>query len=81
MNGGGRSNLQPPNVSDYPPARPTLPPPFTVGLREAGPVGELVYFTIRQAAKNAWLLQHAEDYEGPVMQGRVRDYIGDAEET
>ena len=30
MNGGGRSNLQPPNVSDYPPARPTLPPPFTL---------------------------------------------------
>ena len=32
MNGGGRSNLQPPNVSNYPPARPTLPPPFTVAL-------------------------------------------------
>ena len=29
MNGGGRSNLQPPNVSDYPPARHTLAPPFT----------------------------------------------------
>ena len=29
MNDGGRSNLQPPNVSNYPPARPTLPPPFT----------------------------------------------------
>ena len=29
MNGGGWSNLQPPNVSNYPPARPTLPPPFT----------------------------------------------------
>ena len=31
MNGGGRSNLQPPNVSDYPPARHTLAPPFTEG--------------------------------------------------
>ena len=29
MNGGGRSNLQPPNVSNYPPARTTLPPPLT----------------------------------------------------
>ena len=48
---------------------------FGAGLREAGPVGELVYFTIRQAAKNARLLHHAEDYAGPVMQGRVRDYL------
>ena len=30
MNGGGRSNLQPPFVRDYPPARDNLPPPFTV---------------------------------------------------
>ena len=29
MDGRGRSSLQPPNVSDYPPARSTLPPPFT----------------------------------------------------
>ena len=29
MNGGGRSNLQPPNVSDYPHARDNLPPPLT----------------------------------------------------
>ena len=37
MNGGGRSNLQPPFVRDYPPARDNLPPPFTAlsggGLR------------------------------------------------
>ena len=30
MDGRGRSSLQPPNVSDYPPARSTLPPPFTL---------------------------------------------------
>ena len=30
MNGGGRSNLQPPFVRDYPPARDNLPPPFTL---------------------------------------------------
>ena len=29
MNVGGRSNLQPPFVRDYPPARGTLAPPFT----------------------------------------------------
>ena len=29
MNGGGRSNLQPPFVRDYPPARDNLPPPLT----------------------------------------------------
>ena len=29
MDGRGRSSLQPPNVSSYPPARSTLPPPFT----------------------------------------------------
>ena len=29
MDGGGRSDLQPPNVSDYPPAWDTLAPPFT----------------------------------------------------
>ena len=29
MDGGRRSNLQPPFVSDYPPARDNLPPPFT----------------------------------------------------
>ncbi len=28
MNGGERPNLQPPFVSDYPPARNNLPPPF-----------------------------------------------------
>ena len=33
MNGGGRSNLQPPFVSDYPPARDNLPPPLTLGKR------------------------------------------------
>ena len=54
---------------------------FEIGLRNAGPVGDLVYFTICQAAKNAWRLLHAEDYEGPVMQERVRDYLGAAEET
>ena len=31
MNGGGRSNLQPPFVRDYPPARDNLPPPLTGG--------------------------------------------------
>ena len=51
---------------------------FEMGLRSAGPVGDLVYFTIRQAAKNAWMLFHAEDYEGPVMQTRVRDYLSAA---
>ncbi len=30
MDGGGRSNLQPPFVRDYPPARDNLPPPLTV---------------------------------------------------
>ena len=30
MDGGRRSNLQPPFVSDYPPARDNLPPPLTV---------------------------------------------------
>ena len=29
MDGGGRSNLQPPFVRDYPPARDNLPPPLT----------------------------------------------------
>ena len=29
MDDGGRSNLQPPFVRDYPPARDNLPPPFT----------------------------------------------------
>ena len=29
MDGGARSNLQPPFVSDYPPARDNLPPPLT----------------------------------------------------
>ena len=33
---GGRSNLEPPNVRDYPPARNNLPPPFTAGGRDAG---------------------------------------------
>ena len=32
MNGGGRSNLQPPFVRDYPPARDNLPPPLTFGF-------------------------------------------------
>ena len=31
MDGGGRSNLQPPFVRDYPPARDNLPPPLTDG--------------------------------------------------
>ena len=53
---------------------------FEAGLREAGPAGQRAYFTIRQAAMDAWRLCYAEDYEGSVMQGRVRDYIGDAEE-
>ena len=44
-------------------------------------MGELVYSTIRQAAKNAWRMLHAEDYEGATMQGRVRDYLGATEET
>ncbi len=30
MDGGGRSNLQPPFVRDYPPARDNLPPPLTL---------------------------------------------------
>ena len=30
MDGGGRSDLQPPFVSGYPPARPILTPPFTL---------------------------------------------------
>ena len=34
MNGGGRSNLQPPFVSDYPPARDTLAPPFMLTSSE-----------------------------------------------
>ena len=29
MDGGGRSDLQPPIVSDYPPTWPTLAPPLT----------------------------------------------------
>ena len=33
MDGGGRSNLQPPFVSGYPPARNNLPPPFTANAR------------------------------------------------
>ena len=32
MNGGGRSNLQPPFVRDYPPARDNLPPPLTLDV-------------------------------------------------
>ena len=32
MNGGERSNLQPPFVSDYPPARDNLPTPLTVAI-------------------------------------------------
>ena len=35
MDGRGRSSLQPPNVSDYPPARSTLPSPFTDALYSA----------------------------------------------
>ena len=31
IDGRGQSSLQPPNVSDYPPAPSTLTPPFTVG--------------------------------------------------
>ena len=30
LEGGGRSSLPLSNVSDYPPTRPTLPPPFTL---------------------------------------------------
>ena len=33
MNDGGRSNLEPPNGSNYPPARHTLAPPVTHGFR------------------------------------------------
>ena len=48
---------------------------FEVGLRATGSAGERAYFTIRQAAKNAWRRVHAEDYEGPVMQARVRAWL------
>ena len=54
---------------------------FEVGLRKAGPAGERAYFAIRQAARTSWRYLHAEDYEGPVMQRRVRDYFGAVAKT
>ena len=48
---------------------------FEVELRKAGPSGASAYLAIRQAAKAAWRDLHAEDYEGPAMQGRVQDYF------
>ena len=68
-------------LSLYLPGGGTRQARIVIGQRNASPVGELVYSTIRQAAKNAWWLLHAEDYEGATMQGRVRDYLGATEET
>ena len=47
-------------------------------LRAGGASGEGVYSIIRRSAKDGWRLLYAEDYDGPVMQRRVRDYIDSA---
>ena len=54
---------------------------FEVRLRKADPAGERAYFAIRQAAKATWRDLHAEDYEGPVMQERVKAYFDAAATT
>ena len=48
---------------------------FEAELRNAGPAGQRAYYTIREAAKDSWRLFYAEDYRGPVMQGRVRAWF------
>ena len=54
---------------------------FETGLRQVGPVGERAYSTIRQAAKDAWRVTYAEDYDGPVMRGRVQAYLDSLDVT
>ena len=54
---------------------------FEVESREAGSERERAYFAIRQASKDAWRMLHAEDYEGPVMQGRIRIWFDAGRET
>ena len=54
MDGGRRSNLQPPFVSDYPPARDNLPPPLTHAA-SAGNQGHLSFQLIHATPMpSAW---------------------------
>ena len=59
MDGRVRSSLQPPNVSDYPPARDNLPPPLTIcgtyglakeGARHHGYTGQRGYHPLLAVA-------------------------------
>ena len=76
MDGGRRSNLQPPFVSDYPPARDNLPPPLTVSSDGWSPYHGAISKYFRGQADYAQVIKHYESngrYSGSTkkrMQGK-----------